>query len=172
MQHMPVLAVSSVFLLITTSACRPPAPDVSADEAAIRAIGAAGFEAETRRDIDATLAPYVDDALFQPEGAPAFRGKAAMRAMYEALFKLPYKAITGTVDTVHMASSGDLAVAIGANAVVADGPSGETRTAGKYMAVLRKIDGTWKLLAISFNSDAPAAQPQVGAAAVSTPDTR
>jgi hypothetical protein len=43
--------------------------------------------------------------------------------------------------------------------MVLNGPDGDLLDVGKYLAVWKKIDGEWYIVALSYSSDAPAPAP-------------
>ena len=63
--------------------------------------------------------------------------------------------LQSTTTDVEVAASGDLAVDHGVNNITFNTPQGEVKDTGKYLAVWKKVDGQWKLAAISINSDTP-----------------
>ena len=73
-----------VLALLMLAAGAAVAADTAADEAAVRALNPSWFKAYNAGDIAGVAALYADDAVLCIPGAPAARGKAAIR---EALDK-------------------------------------------------------------------------------------
>ena len=61
-----------------------------------------------------------------------------------------------TTTHIEVAASGDLAWEYGVNRSVVAAADGNLLDMGEYMAVWRRIDGTWYGAAVPFSSDAPA----------------
>ena len=71
-----------------------------------------------------------------------------MRACYE-----DYREVVRL--TTQLAAAGDLAWELGTNRTVVAGGQGGFVDMGKYLAVWRKIDGEWLIVAVAATSDAP-----------------
>ena len=56
---------------------------------------------------------------------------------------------------VFISETGDIAWDYGWNRIVYKGPNGSIEDEGKYLAVWNNINGEWKIVAISANSDLP-----------------
>ncbi len=152
-------------LFIVTGCARNPAVDIEAETAAIRERFATCVTAETRRDMDGSVAFFAPDAIIQPEAGPAVKGIAAARELYQGFFALPYTAITDVEPrAVTVARSGDLASDVGSWKLSIPGPNGPTEERGKSTLVWRKLDGKWMIILMSFSMDAPA--PPAAAAKV------
>ena len=76
----PVVAMLAAWCTLASVACAAPK---SADEDAIRAQTRAWEKAYNGGDPQGVAAPYADDALLLPPGAPGVRGRAAIRAFFE-----------------------------------------------------------------------------------------
>ena len=143
--------------LIALAACAPKATDTAADEAAIKADPIAWMEAYNAGDADGVANLYAEDAVLMPPGVPAITGRAAIKdfiASDSAAVKaagLSFK----IAEPTGVGISGDLGWASGTYAV-ADA-SGATVESGKYLAVHRRSNGSWKLIRDTWNSDAPPA---------------
>ncbi len=137
------LGLSALGMLV---ACQPkPAKvDLAAEEAAIRQLTKDWFAA---------------DAVIQGEGAPVITGPAALRAMYEAQFKVPITDVKMEPRTVVVASSGDLAYDVGAFTLTVSSQPKPVEVAAKSTIIWRKRDGRWKAVVMSGTTDAPGALP-------------
>jgi uncharacterized protein (TIGR02246 family) len=157
--------VKSVYALISVvsviAACAQPAPqvDVAAEEAAVRAVSDSITAAEIARDFDKALSFYANDAVVQPPDAPPVVGKDAMRGLYQAFFTPEITAFSSQTSSVQVSASGDMAWITGVNSVTVTLPAGAQTLPGKFLAVARKIDGAWKVVALSFSNDAPVSAP-------------
>jgi uncharacterized protein (TIGR02246 family) len=144
------------------SGCAREAADTRAqDERAIRATDTATLKAAQAKNVDGVAASYAEDASWLPPNAPMVTGKASIRAGWSKLIANPGFNIDWQIDRVEVARSGDLAYVIYAYQMALVNAQGKTvDDHGKNMAVWRKQpDGTWKMVAESFNSDMPAVAP-------------
>lgn len=140
------------------SAAESASADVAADETAIRAADSAWFAAHNAGDADAVAALYADDAVVSAPGAPPARGSAAVRAVI-AKDVADMKAGGFTLaasPTPDLAASGDLGWIW--NTFAVKDKAGATVDAGKYLTLLARRDGQWRIVRDIWNSDkAPAA---------------
>lgn len=135
-------------------------PDLSAVQEEVRAASESLINAESAKDIDAATAFYAADAIVQPPNAPLVQGTEAVRALYDQYFnETSVSEIGSTTTAVTVAPSGDMAWEYGVNRVVLDLPDGPYTDMGKYLAVWAKQDGSWKVVALAFSSDAPPPSP-------------
>lgn len=152
--HRIVVTAAAVLLC----ACNGPAVDIEAERAAIRARGEALVAAESAMDTNAALEFWAPQGLAQGHGMPQTQGRDELAAMYAGFFG----AVTefgSTTTAIDVSSGGDMAWEYGINRAVIAGQEGRLLDMGKYVAVWRKIDGTWYVVAVAFSSDAPAPVP-------------
>jgi ketosteroid isomerase-like protein len=117
----------------------------------IREADKALLRAEQQRDLDAAMAFVAPHAVFQPPGLPPIVGHEAVRRFYDQQwFTLPYVEISGEPDTVVVASSGDLAYFDGRSHLVLEISGEQVVSRGKYLGVWQRIEGQWRLAAISW----------------------
>jgi ketosteroid isomerase-like protein len=69
---------------------------------------------------------------------------------------LPGLSFTFQPQTIKVAHSGDLAYEIGTYSLSYDGDQGRVQDMGKYLVVWEKVDGDWKAMVDTDNSDLPA----------------
>lgn len=152
-------AITSLLLAGAVVSCRPqgmPATDLNAEADLIRRRSQQLVEAEGRKELEAILPFYAEDAVNQPPGAPAVQGHQAIREFYMSFYReVPLVSFTSTVTALHVAQGGDLAYETGANHLVLDKGGTRVEDVGKYLAVWRKINGEWRVAAVSFSSDRP-----------------
>jgi len=92
----------------------------------------------------------------QPAGSPLIKGKKAIRELYKQYFESGLlREFSGVSSHLEMAGSGDLAYEYGVNRMVLAGDNRDLLDVGKYLAVWKKINGEWLVVALSFTSDAP-----------------
>jgi uncharacterized protein (TIGR02246 family) len=153
-----ILAISVYFC----SGCQQEAVDTRGqDERAIRQADAATLNAAQAKDVDGAIANYADDASWLPPNAPMLNGKAAIRAGWSKLIGSPGFNIDWQIDKLEVGRAGDLAYTIYTYQLALEGSAGKPiADHGKDMAVWKKqSDGTWKMVADTFNSDLPLVAP-------------
>ena len=140
------------------SGCQQHPVDTRAqDERAIRDADAATLKAAQARDIDGAVANYADDASWLPPNSPMVTGKSQIRTGWARLINTPGFNIDWQINKLEIAASGDLAYTIYTYGLDLQGANGKPISdRGKDMAIWKKqLDGTWKMVADTFNSDLP-----------------
>jgi len=144
----------------TTAAVAIAAPDVAADEQAIRAINPVWFKAHQDGNVEGIVALYADDAVLSVPGAPPIRGTAGIREAFTkeirdmAAAGLSQKSGTSPEFKV----SGDLGYEW--NTFTVSDKSGKTVDTGKYLSVFERRNGKWVIVRDIWNSNAaPAPTP-------------
>ena len=146
----------------------PQPPDTSADVAKLQADALVWFEHYAKGDADGIASLYAEDALLMPPGAPAVKGRAAIKVFLGAdAAKTKAAGVSLKNGTVTGSGvSGDTGWISGNYAVV--DASGATVDSGNYMSVHHRIDGKWLYIRDTWNSDRPpAAAPAPAAPAAS-----
>ena len=145
------------FMAGMVSSCQPhsmPRVDLASEAERIRIRDQERVEAEGRKDLDAILAFFAEDAVIQPPGAPAAKGREAIRKLYIDLYKeAPFVSFTSSISTLSVAQGGDIAYSTGVDHYVLDRAGTRVEELGKYLAVWRKVDGEWRLAAGAFSGD-------------------
>ena len=131
--------------------CRASLPaGPSPETAALRAVSEAYNGAPATKDATAIVRYFADDVVvMSPQGRAPVRGIDANRAAWERFFRGGNPVHTMTTDTVVVAEGGDLGYTLGHWTVGVDTPGGRAGAAGEYLAVWRKRDGIWKIVALS-----------------------
>ncbi|NOZ07938.1 MAG: nuclear transport factor 2 family protein [FCB group bacterium] len=120
----------------------------------IRQADRALLQAEEQRDLNGAMALIAPRAVFQPPGFAPIVGREAIKRFYEQQwFKLPYREISGKADTIVVAASGDLGYFDGRSYMVLEIAGEQIRSEGKYLGVWQRIEGQWKLAAISWTAN-------------------
>lgn len=136
-----------------------PVADPAAAREAIAAVDQAWENAATAADAAAIAALYTSDAIVLPPGASRVEGTAAIQEMFGPwLTDAGISSVSLDSDVITVSSAGDMAHAVGSYAITGMGPDGSEYTEnGKYVEVLRNVDGEWKIAVDIWNADGPPA---------------
>jgi ketosteroid isomerase-like protein len=133
-------------------------------EREIRSLHDAWFEASSRKDLDASMAPIAATIVSYEHSAPLqFTSVEAIREECRRGFEFQSDEFMWTVPDLRVEVGHDLAVAWGLNRMASRDPDGaEHVTWSRGTRVFRRIDGEWKMIHqhVSFPVD-----PDIGAAA-------
>lgn len=132
----------------------PPA-DRAADEAAIKEEDKKFFDAVNARNAGVAADSYSDDAVYLEGNRPPVKGKQAIVKVLEDFTKLPQLKMNGATESIDFSDDGTVAYEVGNFTVEYADPKGKlVKGDGKYLLVLRKIDGRWKVVAESNSLNA------------------
>jgi uncharacterized protein (TIGR02246 family) len=122
---------------------------------AIESINSQWKQAAVAGDASALAKLYAEDAVLLPPGMPRARGGAAIEGQFaKMLGEAPFTSLELIVDDVVVAESGDLAYGSGTFTAAGTTAAGEAwKDQGKYLSVYRNVNGDWKLVADTWNSD-------------------
>lgn len=144
--------------IFTLAACKPAAPSAKDIEAA-QAVNGAWADQYNAGNADAVADLYWEDASYMEPGAPARVGREAIReAIAAGIEAAKAGGLTNTNENGPVQIAGNIAWQEGTFRVT--DASGATIDAGKYLSVLEKRNGNWRLLRDMWNSDGvPPAAP-------------
>ena len=127
------------------------------DEQAIRMAEIEAVRAFNAGDIDSYVAAYPQHSSWLPPNAPMVRGAQAIRELATQLAANPGFNFHVQLDTVEVASSGDLAYLVGFYQLTLNDANGNPVTDhGKFVEVWKKHpDNTWNHELAIWNSDDP-----------------
>ena len=133
-----------------------PAADATAAQEAIEAKDRAWEAAATAGDAAARSAVYTENAIVLPPGAARVEGGPAVQEMWAAwLAEAGISSASLNSDVITVASSGDIAHAVGSYTLSGTGADGaEWTDTGKYVTLWENVDGDWLIAADIWNSDA------------------
>ena len=146
----------SLLLLATCGAPTASAPDLAADEAAVRESVERAVEAFNTSDIDALVDLHTDDAVILKPGKPPEIGKQVMRASLEEVFSTFKVSESRTIEEIEIVS--DWAFTWGYYSVTLTPIDGSPPIAeeGKYIDILRRQPGgAWLFARTMWNATAP-----------------
>ena len=152
-----LVAFLSLVALLSNAIGQQPSDARATAAAAIRAADAAGLRAAQAKDVANATANYADDASWLPPHAPIIKGKDAIRSAWAQLLSSPGFKIDWQITQVDVSRAGDMAYTLYKYEMTMGTSNGAPiQDSGKDMAVWKKqSDGTWKIVADTFNSDLP-----------------
>ena len=128
--------------------------DTAAITAQIDSVNQAFAAAVAARDTDAVVALYADDARLMPAGMRRFDGRDSIRVAWGDFLKTPGLELTISGSEPIISQAGDMVVDVGRYSMKMNDAKGEqVEDIGKYVTVLKKVDGQWKIVVDTFNSD-------------------
>ena len=108
-------------------------------------------DAINKKDMNALIGMYSDDAISMPDGEPMLTGKAAIQKKQEADFAKPSKFHHIAFETMDVYSEGDAVTEVGKT--MYKDSTNKTIGGGKYFAVFQKKDGKYLCIREIYNSD-------------------
>ena len=148
-----------VFLLCFAFSCQKggevaeePVVDVEAEKQIVEKLVIDSMEAVVRKDIDAVMSIYADNAIFQPPNEPQYQGKEIYQKHLEELL-LNIVSLNVSSSEIKVAQSGDIAYCAGEYLLIFEGTEGNVEFPGKFLYVLNKINDEWKVVIASGTGD-------------------
>jgi len=130
-------------------------PGIPAQDPAIRQVADAYTAAMLAGDATAAAAIYGDDAVEMPPGVPPIRGRAAIEQYFRGMFG-GCRFTTFTLSHSEARASGDVAFIAGTSKATVTPNGGPPVTEdGKYLVVLKRSGGAWKVAYSIHNADVP-----------------
>ena len=80
------------------------------------------------------------------------KGHSDLRGLYKAILESLVHMENEPID-IQFSENGDMCYMIASYHMVLKGPEGNVDDIGKFLGVLRKMSGEWKMVAICYNSD-------------------
>jgi len=128
--------------------------DTKAAEKEIRAVDSTYFAAVNAKDANTAAAQYSNDAVSQAPNAPALVGHDAILKYLQDFLKLPQLTMSGEPETIKFSDDGTVAYETGKYSLSYADPTGKIiKDEGKYLEVLKKVDGKWKAVTDANNSN-------------------
>jgi ketosteroid isomerase-like protein len=146
-----------IIIAILFPACAPapePSVDLQAEEAAIRELSEKDLEAYNNKDIEAVMSHLAEDHVAHEPNRPPYIGRESQRASIEGFFKILVSE-NWEITKIEISASGDMAYVLGSYQMVVGGDDDPVEDEGKYLSVLKKINGEWKYVALSISSNKP-----------------
>jgi uncharacterized protein (TIGR02246 family) len=127
----------------------------SSTEAAIKQVADAYVKAVLAGDAKTVAALYTDDAVEMPPNEPSLKGRAAIEQYYTKLFSGPAKVGQLTLTHLEARAIGDAGYDVGTYQQSMNPPGQTTATTdtGRYVIILKRSQGAWKVAYAIYNSD-------------------
>ena len=150
MQMRTVMRATALAMTISLGACggAPSQEFERTDSDAIRKNTNDLAAAINAKNVDQILALYADNSVFMPPNAPLLRGREPLKSFYTDLVS---RVTEMTLEPADIAGHGPIAYESGSYMMNV----GSTRDRGKFLFVLRKTGGNWRLEYTSWSSDLP-----------------
>ena len=150
-----LIVLATPLLLAEATGPQAPASTQTAD-AAIRAVADQYVKASLAGDAKAIAALYTEDAVEMPPNAPAVKGRAAIQQHYEKELKSG-KVSRFTLKHLETRSAGDIGYDVGTyDQSMTPAGGAEMADTGKFVVVLKRTGGDWRVAYAIYNSDRPA----------------
>jgi uncharacterized protein (TIGR02246 family) len=136
----------------------PPADTRAADVQAVKDIEAAWVKDAAAKDAAKWAGYFTDDGSGLYPGAPTLQGKAAVQAAVTPMLADKNFSLTFASDKQVASKGGDMVYTQGTYTMTATNPKTKKPMTdkGKFMTVyMKQADGSWKVVADTFNSDSP-----------------
>ena len=156
--HLTAAGLVSLLFLGLTPVYGQKAGTRAATERTLHEVDVQWAAAAQARDFEKVISYYSATAIELPPNAPARKTREAITKSWQELIQTPGASLNWKPTKVEVSESHDLGYIAGTyeyTQTVAGGK--KVVDHGKYLEVMRKIDdGTWKCVAVSWNSDLPA----------------
>ncbi|HYK40898.1 MAG TPA: nuclear transport factor 2 family protein [Thermoanaerobaculia bacterium] len=145
-----------VALLSTSLLAAPPPPPPAANDPAIVAVADAYVAAVLKNDTAAVVNLYTDDAMEMPPNAAAVKGRAALGEFYKKQMS-GAKFSAFTLTHIESRSAGDFGYDVGTyqQTLTPTGAPAPVNDTGKYIVIVKKSGGKWRVAYVAYNSDLP-----------------
>ena len=154
---MLVLTLAVPFLVGCTTA---PPPDTTAEDLqAIKAASEQVINANNQGDAATLAAYYTEEAKRLPPNSPMIVGRENIQASIQAA--LDAGAGNLRITMIELSVSGDMAHEVGKYTSTTQPEEGEaTSDNGKYVAIWKRVNGSWKIDVLIFNTSLPLPAPE------------
>jgi len=160
MKKNAVLFSACIILMGCTST---PKVNIQAEKDAIQSMEDQWVIALQTGDAEKILSFYASDAVIMNPNKPIITGLEAIRNATESMFAdttILLDTYTGKVDVIEVSASGDFAYARGQQEITLKTKEGLVKDKGKWVDILKKTDGLWKVTVTIGNGDLPIAGQQ------------
>jgi len=155
-----ILLTLGSLVVLAGCASTPPAAtvDTATEEAKIRDMETNEVKNFAAKDADKLMSFYADDATLITPGAPAFKGKDAIKGALSMLLADPNLKLEFSAQRVEIGKSGDVAFTQGTYTMTVSDPKTKkpVNDKGSYVTGYKKqADGNWKAISDINTSELP-----------------
>jgi uncharacterized protein (TIGR02246 family) len=126
----------------------------SGTDAGIKQVADAYVKATLAGDAKAIAALYADDAVEMPPNQPMIKGKAAIEQYYAKQLAGGVKFTSFSLTHIESRAAGDTGYDVGTYNQNLTPPGGQPTTdTGKYVVLLKRVGGAWKVTYAIYSSD-------------------
>jgi len=154
-----VAAILLVAIVASCSGMQPPAKppvDQAAISASVDSAQTAWAGAVAARDTTLLVNCYAGDAHVLAANAPRADGTAAIREGFVGFLSTPGLDIKLASNTKIISEAGDLVVDLGSYEMSFQDAKGKPmHDVGKYTTIFKRVNGEWKIVVDTWNSDTP-----------------
>ena len=113
------------------------------------------IDAVLARDVGSLMGFYRDDSIEMPPGQPPIEGMRAIHGMYTTMFGGPMKVTAHTQNHLESVVVGDVAYDVGTytRTFRVPGAPAPIDDQGKFVAILKRTEGDWKVAYLIYNSN-------------------
>ncbi len=151
-----VLTLAILFLV----SCEKAAKDTTAED--LQAINAKRIQYANdfnQGDAAVVAAHYTEEAKYLPPNSQMIVGRESIQAFIQASFDAGVGNLQLTA--IELSVYGDMAHDIGKYTLTIQPEEGEAISdSGKYLVILKRVNGTWKLDAVCLNTSLPLPAPE------------
>ncbi len=152
------LLAAMLLALVGACAGQQPAPKPAVDTAALTAsldsLNKAFLAAVAKRDTEALVSSYADDARVLPPGEPRADGHEAIRKVWVRFLRTPGLELNAISSQPIFTEAGDMIIDVGSYTMKMNDAKGKPmEDVGKYVTIFKKMNGSWKIAVDTFNSD-------------------
>jgi len=111
-----------------------------------------------KRDAEKIIGFYATEAVSMRSNQPIYIGLNAIRNGVESMLAdttLLFNTYTGKVDAIEVSVTADMAYSYGHDEIMVKTKDGLLKDEGKWVDVWKKLDGQWKVVVSSGNSNKP-----------------
>jgi uncharacterized protein (TIGR02246 family) len=130
-------------------------------DAAISRVADDYVKATLAGDAKAVAALYTEDAVEMPPNQPLIKGRAAIQQYYEKVFASGTRIGRFTLDHLETRAMGDAGYDVGTyqQNLTPSGAGAALDDSGKYVVILKRASGAWKVAYAIYSSDRPMEAP-------------
>jgi len=158
----PFLSLLALMLAIPilVSCTTAPPPDTTAEDIqAINAVNDQWVDAFNQGDTAAIAAIFTEEANLLPPNSPIIVGRKSIQAFYQGAFNAGVSDLQAT--NLEISVNGDMASVVGKYTLTIQPEEGEAISDnGKFVAIWKRENGTWKADVDIWNSSVPLPVPE------------